>query len=66
MSNMLDGIWSSVLIANTTLTLTTCYKQFIVIPTLKDISVKGTCESSVFDVCLMSNMSSKYMEIIGL
>ena len=57
---------SSVLIANTTLTLTTCYKHFIVIPILKDISVKGTCESSVFDVCLMPNMLSKYTEIIGL
>ena len=27
--------------------------DFIVIPTLKDISVKGMCESSVFDVCLI-------------
>ena len=54
---------SSVVIANTTLT---CYKHFTVIPTLKDISVKGTCESSVFDVCLMSNMSNTYTEIIGL
>ena len=57
---------SLVLIANTTLTLTTCYEHFIVISTLKDISVKGACESCVFDVCLMSNMLSKYMEIIGL
>ena len=66
MSNRLDRMQSLVLIANTTLTLMTCYIHFIVIPAWKGISVKGTCESSVFDVCLMSNMSNKYMEIIGL
>ena len=57
---------SSVLIENTTLTLMTCYIHFIVIPAWKGISVKGTCESCVFDVCLISNMSNKYTEIIGL
>ena len=56
----------NVLIANTTLTFMTCYKHFIVIPTLKDISVKGMCQSCEFDVCLISNMLSKYTEIIGL
>ena len=59
-------LMSSVLIANTTLTLMTCYIHFIVIPAWKDISVEGMCESCVFDVCLISNMSSKYMEITGL
>ena len=66
MSNRSERIQSSVLIANTTLTLMTCYIHFIIIPASKGISVKGTCESCVFDVCLMLNMSSKYMEIIGL
>ena len=66
MSNGLDRMQSSVLIANTTLTLTTCYIHFILIPAWKGISVKGMCESCVFDVCLILNMSNKYTEIIGL